>query len=151
MHTAPPPARRPLLAVALVLVVGAVPLAVPQGADDALARVQAGLEAGDPAAVLADAPARVEVVLFGQGGTFRRAQAVHVLRDFFRRHPPERVAFDDRSGSDGEQTAIGDYFSEEGGPPLSVRVVHRQAGEEWELVSIRIDRRSAARTGTRVR
>ena len=147
MRLSPPAVRRPLLAVALVLVVGAAPQAVPQAADDALARVEAGLEAADPSAVLADAPSRVEVVLFGQGGTFRRAQAAHVLRDFFRRYPPARVEFDERSASDDGQTAIGKYWSEDGGPPLSVRVLHRRDGDDWELASVRIDRRSTVRAG----
>lgn len=149
MRLPSPIAQRVLFPVVVVLLFGAVPQAVPQTADDALARVQAGLEEGDPAAVLVDAPARVEVVLFGQGGTFRRAQAVHVLRDFFRRYPPARVAFPERSSSDEGQTAIGSYWTEDGGAPLSVRVLHRQSGEDWELASIRIDRWSTVRTGGR--
>jgi hypothetical protein len=149
MRLPSPFAQWALFPVVAVLLFGGVPLATPQTADDALARVEAGLEQGDPAAVLVDAPARVEVVLFGQGGTFRRAQAVHVLRDFFRRYPPARVAFPERSSSDEGQTAIGSYWTEDGGAPLSVRVLHRQDGEEWELASIRIDRWSTVRTGGR--
>ena len=59
MRLPSPFAQWALLPVAAVLLFGGVPLAVPQTADDALARVEAGLEQGDPAAVLVDAPARV--------------------------------------------------------------------------------------------
>ena len=117
--------------------------------DDVLGRVADGLEGADPDAVLVDASGRVEVVLFGQGGMFRRSQATHVLRDFFRRYPPSRVAFSDPSSSDDGQTATGRYWSSAGADPLSVRVFHRLDGDVWELASIRIDERSVVRTGGR--
>ena len=130
----------------------ALTLAIAGGApaqDDVLARVAGGLEDGDPDAVLTDVSSRVEVVLFGQGGMFRRSQATHVLRDFFRRYPPSRVAFSQPSSSDEGQTATGRYWSSAGGEPLSVRVFHRADGDGWELASIRIDQRSVARPGGR--
>ena len=125
---------------ALVLVVGG---SAPQ--DDALDRVATGLQDADPDVVLEDAADRVEIVLFGQGGMFRRAQAEHVLRDFFRRHPPQRVAFQPPSSSDDGQTATGRYYSLDGGPPLSLRVLHRADGDGWALASIRIDQRTLIR------
>ncbi len=125
-------------------------LAVALGADvssqdDALARVAAGLEHADADAVLVDAGDRVEIVLFGQGGMFRRAQATHVLRDFFRRYPPDRVVFGEPASSDDGQSATGRYFAQAGGQSLNVRVVHRMEGEAWQLASIRIDQRSVVR------
>ena len=117
--------------------------------DDALGRVASGLERGDPEAVLADAASRVEIVLFGQGGVFRQAQAEHVLRDFFRRNPPDRVAFSEPSSSEDGQTATGRYWSRDGGAPLSVRVLHRADGDAWQLASIRIDQRTTIRTSGR--
>ena len=117
--------------------------------DDVLQRVASGLEAADPGAVLVAASGRVEIVLFGQGGMFRRAQAEHVLRDFFRRYPPQRVAFSAPSSSDDGQSATGRYWPRSGGAPLSVRVLHRQVGGEWELSSIRIDQRPVVRTSGR--
>ena len=117
--------------------------------DDVLRRVAAGLEGADPDAVLTDAPDRVEIVLFGQGGMFRRPQAEHVLRDFFRRYPPARVAFSEPSSSDDGQSATGRYWPQSGGAPLNVRVLHRAVGESWELSSIRIDQRPVVRTSGR--
>ena len=141
--------RRALVLGVFVLVLGAM---TPGGhvQDDAVARVEAGLRDADPDAVLTDAAERVEVVLFGQGGMYRRAQATHVLRDFFRRYPPSRVAFGpERSSSYEGLAATGQYVAEDGGAPLNVRVVHREDGEDWELVSIRIDQRSTVRADGR--
>ena len=133
--------------------VGVVALALgaaggPRGAaDDALERIEAGLEQADPGAVLDHAAGRVEVVLFGRGGTVRRSQATHVLRDFFRRYPPARVALSERSSADTELTATWRYWTADDGQPLSVRAVHRGDGGGWELVSLRIERRSTIRGG----
>ena len=115
--------------------------------DETIERVEVGLEESDPAAVLDRAAGRVEVVLFGRGGTVRRTQATHVLRDFFRRYPPARVALAERSSSDDGLTAIWRYWTDDGGQPLSVRAVHREGADDWELVSLRVERRSTIRGG----
>ena len=140
-------APRALVLLALTATLGAGAPAPVQ--DDALGRVAAGLLNADADAVLADSGDRVEIVLFGQGGMFRRAQATHVLRDFFRRYPPERVVFGEPSASDDGQSATGRYLAQTGGQPLVVRVFHRADGDAWELASIRIDQRSAARPSGR--
>lgn len=139
---APRAALLALLAVSL----GAHPQPDP---DAALQRVQRGLQSADASMVLTDMPSRVEIVLFGQGGMFGRPQATLVLRDFFRRHPPSRVTFSEPSSSEDGQSATGRYWTDAGGTPLSIRVTHRADGDRWELASIRIDQRSAARTGGR--
>ena len=138
-----------LAVCALALLVGAAAFA--QGAlrDDEVARVEAALQAGDASAVLNGSAPRVEIVLFGQGSTYRRAQAAHVLRDFFRRYPPERVTLPERASSDDGRTAIGRYWTQDGGAPLMVRVLHRAAGDDWELASIRVERPSLIRGGDR--
>ena len=140
---------RPALLVprtaALLLLALAISAHAPVDPDDALQRVTRGLESSDPEAVLVDVDGRVEIVLFGQGGVFRRAQAVHVLRDFFRRYPPARVAFSEPSSSDDGQTATGRYSLRSGGTDLNVRVMHRVTGDTWKLASIRIDQRPIVR------
>lgn len=129
----------------LALTAGAAALAQSAFPDDEVERVEAGLRAGDADAVLDGSAARVEVVLFGQGSTYRRAQAAHVLRDFFRRYPPERVSLPERASSDEGRTAIGRYWTEDGGAPLTVRVLHRASGGGWELASIRVERQPLIR------
>ena len=138
------PAARSLFFAALVMTLGA---GHPPPNNEVLDRVETGMEAADASAVLEDAGTRVEIVLFGQGGVFRQAQAGHVLRDFFRRHPPDRVEFSEPSSSDDGQTATGRYYTRAGGAPLSVRVMLRGAGSEWELASIRIDQRTVRPSG----
>ncbi|MEM1056545.1 MAG: DUF4783 domain-containing protein [Bacteroidota bacterium] len=134
-----------LFTVAIVTV-SFVPSPTLAQADEALERVADALEGADADGVFADAASRVEVVVFGEGGMYRRGQATHVLRDFFRRYPPQRVAFGERSTTDDGRTAIGRYWTRDGGTPLSVRVVHRVNGRDWSLVAIRIDRGSSLRT-----
>ena len=130
----------------LVLVLLGV-FALSGAADDALERVEAGLLASDAGQVLDGAEARVEVMLFGQGGTYRHGQAAQVLRDFFRRYPPQRVAFGELATSDDGRAAMGRYWTLEGGAPLAVRVLHRRHGDTWKLASLRIDRASFGRAG----
>ena len=130
----------------LALVLGAT--AAPQeSVDDAIAQLEAGLEQADPDVVLDHAAGRVEVVLFGRGGTVRRTQAAHVLRDFFRRYPPARVAIQERSSSDDGLTTFWRYWTSDDGQQLRVRAVHREGGGQWELVSLRVERRSTIRGG----
>lgn len=141
-----------ILALALGVTVSLTPAVRAQDAGDvteALARVEAGLEEADAGAVLVDAASRIEVVLFGQGGIYRRGQAVQVLRDFFRRYPPGHVAFLEQGSSDDSRTAIGRYHLRDGGLPLEVRVQQRPEDSTWQLVAIRIEQPSLLRGGGR--
>ena len=137
----------PLLALRplVLLLLGA--LAFSGTADEALDRVEAGLLAADAEEVLEGAEARVEVMLFGQGGTYRHGQAAQVLRDFFRRYPPQRVVFGELASSDDGRAAMGRYWTLDGGAPLALRVLHRRHDGEWRLASLRIDRASFGRAG----
>ena len=134
----------PLRLLALLLI-GALSLG--GTADEALDRVEAGLLASDADRVLDGAEARVEVMLFGQGGTYRHGQAAQVLVDFFRRYPPQRVAFGELATSDDGRAAMGRYWTLEGGAPLAVRALHRRHDGEWRLASLRIDRASFGSVG----
>lgn len=123
---------------------------VPAQPDESLEKIQAALQDADPAGVLDQVEDRVEIILFGQGGTYRRGQATHVLRDFFRRYPPDRVDLgSERSSSDDGRTAMGRYWTEDGGLPLQVRVLHRESGDEWRLVALHVERQSFGRAGGR--
>ena len=74
-----------------------------------------------------------------------------MLKDFFRRYPPDRVDLSaERSSSADGRTAMGSYWTEDGGLPLQVRVLHRETAEdEWRLMSLRIERQSFGRVGGR--
>ena len=140
------PHRLALVGVLALALAGAVGGPLAQD-DETLGRVEDGLAEADPVGVLGRSAPRVEVVLFGRGGTVRRSQATHVLRDFFRRYPPSRVALSERSSADAELTATWRYWTSDDGQPLSVRAVHREGRDDWELVSLRIERRSTVRGG----
>ncbi|MEO0558615.1 MAG: DUF4783 domain-containing protein [Bacteroidota bacterium] len=140
------PHRLPrFLGLRMVVLVGVFALSgsVPVQPDESLEKIEAALADADPSGVLDQVEDRVEIVLFGQGGTYRKGQAVHVLRDFFRRYPPDRVDLgSERSSSDDGRTAMGRYWSEDGGLPLQVRVLHREDGEEWHLIALHVERQS---------
>lgn len=143
-----------LLVTAVALIAGVGPLMAQEeltDADSALARVQLGLETTDANNALADAGDRVEVVLFGEGGVYRRGQAISVLEDFFRRFPPDSVSFSEHSTIDDSRSVIGQYYTRDGSSPLIIRVRHRvePADSLWELIGIRVDRPSLFRTGSR--
>ncbi len=121
------------------------PVAAQQAGTD-FARLETAFLASDADALLDGAADRVEIVLFGQGGMYRRAQARHVLRDFFRRYPPDRVAFAERSSSDDGRMAIGRYWAQRGGAPLTLRLLHRADDGAWSLTSIRVEQPSIIRT-----
>ena len=137
----------PFVVLRSLAVVLAAALALAGGPDDALARVESGLREADAERVLDGAEARVEVMLFGQGGMYRHGQAAQVLRDFFRRHPPQRVAFGELATSDDGRAAMGRYWTLDGGAPLALRVLHRRDGDAWRLASLRIDRAAFGRAG----
>ena len=139
-------------AVSLLVLLGLVLVAASPVApqpDDEVSRVEAALQAADATAALSGAASRVEIILFGQGGTYGRSQATHVLRDFFRRYPPQRVSLSERSSSDDGRTALGRYWTQDGSAPLNVRVLHRVRGDDWDLISIHIDRPSLIRADQR--
>ncbi len=121
--------------------------------DDRLAaRLAAAMEAGDAAALLEDAAARVELVLFDRSGLYSRGQAVLVLQGFFRRHPPGHAELDEWVRAPDSRTAMGRYSPATGDPPLRVSVRLRPGepaagGERWQVDAVRIERGSTQNIG----
>jgi hypothetical protein len=117
--------------------------------DEAVARVTAAFEEGDSDALLALTAARVEIVFLGQGARYSRGQAALVLRDFFRRYPPERVELSERSSAGDGCAAMGRYWSGNSSAPFALYVGFRVSGDEaYTLEAIRIERATFSRTGT---
>lgn len=84
---------------------------------------------------------RLDVIIFGKGASYSRAQAALVLQDFFRRHPPARVAFEQEVLAEDRRSMIGEYWvAEDHAEPIAVFVRLRARGESWQLRSIRIER-----------
>ncbi|NNF58478.1 MAG: DUF4783 domain-containing protein [Rhodothermaceae bacterium] len=132
----------------LLLVVGS---AAPEAQnDEVIAQATEALEAGDSGALLDLAARRVELVIMDQSAQYSRGQAVLVLRDFFRRYPPDRVTLSERSVAGDGRAAMGRYWSANSSGPFSLYLGFRvMAEEEWLLDTIRIERTSLQRTGNR--
>jgi hypothetical protein len=105
-----------------------------------LARVESAFRAGDAASLLAEAAEPVDLAIFGQGASYTRSQAALVLQDFFRRHPPAQVAFEEEVVSENRRSVIGHYREAGGAAPSAVFVRLRARGDRWEIRSIRIER-----------
>lgn len=109
----------------------------------ALDRVEDAFRSGSADALLAGAADRLDVIIFGKGASYSRAQAVLVLTEFFRRNPPGRVTFEQEVLAEDRRSMIGEYrVAEDHAEPISVFVRLRARGPHWQLRSIRIERRS---------
>lgn len=115
--------------------------AAPAASDSTtLARVERAFRSGNVNNLLDGAADRLDVIIFGKGASYSRAQAALVLTDFFRRNPPGRVAFEQEVLAEDRRSMIGQYWVAEGnGEPVSVFVRLRARGPRWQLRSIRIE------------
>jgi hypothetical protein len=106
-----------------------------------LDRVEEAFRTGDADALLIGAADRLDVIIFGKGASYSRAQAELVLSDFFRRHPPARVSFEQEVLAEDRRSVIGEYWvADNHAEPISVFVRLRARGPRWQLRSIRIER-----------
>lgn len=88
----------------------------------ALAEVEAAFRRADVEALLDGSSERVDVVIFGKGASYSRAQAALVLLDFFRRNPPRDVAFEQQVLAEDRRSMIGYYWIVGGAEPMAVSV-----------------------------
>ena len=106
-----------------------------------LGQVEAAFRSGDVDALLVEASDRVDVVIFGKGASYSRAQARLVLRDFFRRNPPRHVVFEQQVLADDRRSVVGEYWMSGEGDPVAVSVRLRSRASGWQVRSVRIERR----------
>ncbi len=105
-----------------------------------LVRVEHAFRSGDVDNLLEGAADRLDIIIFGKGASYSRAQATLVLSDFFRRNPPGRVAFEQEVLAEDRRSMIGQYWVANGDDdPVSVFVRLRARGPRWQLRSIRIE------------
>lgn len=107
----------------------------------ALVEVESAFRTADVEALLDGSAERVDVVIFGQGASYSRAQAALVLLDFFRRNPPSDVAFEQQVLAEDRRSMIGHYWIAGDGEPMAVSVRLRARGDDWQVRAIRIERR----------
>lgn len=120
---------------------GGVSPAYAQQDSTMLVQVQSAFRSADVEALLHGAAERVDVVIFGKGASYSRAQASLVLLDFFRRNPPRDVAFEQQVIAEDRRSMIGHYWGVGGAEPMAISVRMRARDEGWQIRSIRIERR----------
>lgn len=115
--------------------------------DETVELVESAFQTADHEALIDLAHRRVEISILGQGSRYSHSQAEMVLRDFFRRNPPERVELSEQLAADDNRAASGRYWVESRDSPFSLHVGFRVVdGDQWQLASIRIDRPSFRRS-----
>lgn len=106
------------------------------------AAIERAFRTGDAQALLEDAAERIEIMFFGQGMLYSRAQARYVMQDFFRQYPPVQFRMQHASTTGGSWFGTGTYAYERGERPLQVYVrLKRQGRDRWEVREIRIEER----------
>ena len=121
--------------------------APPAAADSTtLGWVETAFRAGDAGALLHGSADRLDVIIFGKGASYSRAQARQVLSEFFRRHPPGRVSFEQEVLAEDRRSVIGEYWvAGDHAGPISVFVRLRARDSGWQLRSVRIEQSSGRR------
>jgi hypothetical protein len=108
--------------------------------------VERGFRTARADVLLDGAADRLDVIIFGKGASYSKAQAALVLQDFFRRYPPARVSFEQEVLAEDRRSMIGEYWvAEDHAEPVAVFVRLRARDSGWQLRSIRIERSSGRR------
>lgn len=107
-----------------------------------LDRIEASFRAGDAGALMASAGEPIDLAIFGHGASYSRSQAVLVLLDFFRRHPPEEVSFQEEVVGEDRRSVVGQYREVGSEEASAIFVRLRARAGRWEIRSIRIERSS---------
>lgn len=129
-----------IIAVTAVMVLGPSALYAQEVDPDTvvLRRIQRAIAEGDAHALLTSAPERLEVSLFGAQTFYSSAQALYVMRDFFRNYPPQRFDLQDISKTENSRLAIGQYWHIRAEQPLQVYIYLHCRNEQWRLEEVRI-------------
>ena len=116
--------------------------AVPTEAQDSLSveALMNSLSDGDEETLLAWAGPRVELALLGQRRRYTRAQATHVLRDFFQRYPPEDFQVDHSLSQQEEWWLTGSFLIRYNGERMRVYLRFRGTYPVYQLLAIQIIR-----------
>ena len=96
------------------------------------------LASGEAEAVLVSAEDRVEMALMGQGRLFNGRQAVYVLKEFFRRYPPESLAKENEMKDAANWFATARYTSTQGDNALRVYVSMQLSEDRWRLTALNV-------------
>jgi hypothetical protein len=103
-------------------------------------RVAAAFTDGNAARLLTPSADRVEIALFGARTFYSSAQALYVLREFFRRHAPQRFQVRDVMEAGTSCFVRGEYEQSRRTRQLQVYVRLGQSEDNlWRLHEVRIE------------
>jgi hypothetical protein len=83
-----------------------------QTAEQSLSQIEQGLRKGEVKLILPYLHDPVEIAISGKAKMYSRTQAEHVLKDFFKSHPPRGFTFMHRGRSENVLYAIGAYHAQ---------------------------------------
>jgi len=147
---------RRLVLLWLMILVGGLPSGAQGQASDSLTatadsmseasstvarRVAAAFTEGNAGRLLSPSADRVEISLFGVRTYYSSAQALYVLREFFRRHTPRRFRVEDVMETGTNCFVRGEYEQADRTPRLQVyvRLGQPEDGTLWHLREVRIE------------
>ncbi len=149
------PILRRSLALLLIIVIGGAPPVVwgqepdsvsrsPDSTEEASAiarRVATAFSEGDASRLLTPSADRVEISLFGVRTFYSSAQALYVLREFFRSHVPRRFRIRDVMETGTSCFVQGEYEQARRARRLQVyvRLGQPERGDLWHLQEVRIE------------
>jgi hypothetical protein len=104
-------------------------------------RVAGALSNGDASRLLEPAADRIEISLFGARTFYSSAQALYVLREFFRSHAPRRFVVGNVMETGTTCLVQGAYEEARAGRKLRVyvRLDRPEGGTPWHLQEVRIE------------
>lgn len=103
-----------------------------------LERIQAAMAAGDAEGVLSKVEDRVDIALLDQGRLYNHAQAIFVMKEFFRRYPPKSFTIRNEEQEVANWFATGQYTNRYDGKEFSVYLRLRLRASSWHLAAIRV-------------
>lgn len=144
--------------VCLLVAIGGLPLSAQGQASDSLGqkadstegtstvarRVAVAFTEGDAGRLLTPSADRIEISLFGARTFYSSAQALYVLREFFRRHTPQRFQVRDVMKTGTNCFVRGQYeqSSRVRNLRVYVRLEQPDGGDLWYLHEVRIENSS---------
>lgn len=111
------------------------------GTSSVVRRVAGAFSEGDASRLLTPAANRVEISLFGGRTFYSSAQALYVLREFFRSHAPRRFSVQDVLETQASCFVRGEYEQARRARrfQVHVRLGQSEGDDRWHLHEVRIE------------
>ena len=108
--------------------------------NEVLDRVETAFAQGDTRTLARLIANPVEIAMPGTNGVLSKAQAIHVIEEFFHGHPPMTVHIEQRLENGGHGYAVGQYRDAKAGDIYQFSVRLRKEGRHIVIGSLYIKR-----------